>query len=389
MFSCRDRVGGWVGQNALGLAFAFARAFAWAFELTIMFAFACMLALVASIASAQAQAQTQTQALTRTQTSSYPNIGRPATAQEVKAWDIDVRPDFKGLPPGAGSVAQGMLVWESKCASCHGVFGESNEVFSPIVGGTTAADIQTGRVASLADGSFPSRTTLMKLSSLSTLWDYIHRAMPWNAPKSLNADEVYGVIAYILNLGGVVPDPFTLSNQNMADVQKLLPNRHGVTTRHALWPGPQFGPAKPDVAAQACMKDCATETQVASFIPDFARNAHGNLADQNRSVGAQRGADTSRPTSANASPAAAVLTLTLTQKHTCTACHGMDTTSLGPSFRQIAKKYLGQPDAVAHLAGKIKAGGTGVWGNIPMPAQTLGDADALAIAQWLLEGAKK
>src|SRR5882757_4499275 len=76
----------------------------------------------------------------------FPGIGRPATPAEIKAWDIDVRPDFKGLPPGSGSVSQGQAVWESKCESCHGTFGESNEVFSPIVGGTTADDIKTGHV---------------------------------------------------------------------------------------------------------------------------------------------------------------------------------------------------------------------------------------------------
>ena len=68
----------------------------------------------------------------------YPGIGRKATDKEVAAWDIDVRPDFKGLPKGSGSVTQGQVLWEEKCASCHGVFGESNEVFQPLVGGTTA-----------------------------------------------------------------------------------------------------------------------------------------------------------------------------------------------------------------------------------------------------------
>ena len=92
-----------------------------------------------------------------------PGLGRPATPKEIAAWDIDVRPDFKGLPKGAGSVSQGQDIWESKCASCHGVFGESNEVFSPLVGGTTADDIKTGRVARLRDPGFPGRTTLMKV----------------------------------------------------------------------------------------------------------------------------------------------------------------------------------------------------------------------------------
>src|SRR6478736_8405522 len=101
----------------------------------------------------------------------FPGIGRSATPAEVKAWDIDVRPDFKGLPKGSGSVAKGQDVWEARCASCHGVFGESNEVFNPLVGGTTADDIKTGRVASLKPGGYPGRTTLMKVSHVSTLWD--------------------------------------------------------------------------------------------------------------------------------------------------------------------------------------------------------------------------
>ena len=77
----------------------------------------------------------------------YPNVGRAATAQEIAAWDIDVRPDFKGLPAGSGSVARGQEIWEGRCASCHGTFGESNEVFTPLIGGTTSEDIQSGHVA--------------------------------------------------------------------------------------------------------------------------------------------------------------------------------------------------------------------------------------------------
>jgi S-disulfanyl-L-cysteine oxidoreductase SoxD len=351
--------------------------------------------------------------LAHAQSAAYPNVGRAATPKEVQAWDIDVRPDLKGLPKGAGSVAKGMDVWESKCASCHGVFGESNEVFSPIVGGTSKDDIKAGRVARLTDTGFPGRTTLMKLPHVSTLWDYINRAMPWTAPKSLSTEEVYAVTAYILNMGGIVPDNFTLSHQNMAEVQNLLPNRNGMTTAHGLWPGRRMGQAKPDVTAQACVSNCATEDKVASFLPDFARNAHGNLAEQNRPVGAQRGADTTKPAGATASPsvaAAAVVAaaappnaaapqaaagadnaavIALAQKHTCMACHGIDNKIVGPSFREIAKRYAGKGDSTVYLTGKIRSGGSGVWGAIPMPPQTLGESDAKAIAKWLADGAKK
>jgi mono/diheme cytochrome c family protein len=198
--------------------------------------------------------------------SNFSGIGRPATAQEIAAWDIDVRPDFKGLPTGSGTVAQGMVLWEAQCASCHGVFGESNEVFTPLAGGTTAGDVKTGRVASLRDNSFPGRTTLMKMATLSTLWDYIHRAMPWNAPKSLKPDEVYALTAFLLNLGGVVGDDFRLSDRNIAAVQQRVPNRLGMSTDHGMWPGAGFGNGLPDVRAAACMRNCATEAAVASYL---------------------------------------------------------------------------------------------------------------------------
>jgi cytochrome c551/c552/cytochrome c553 len=335
------------------------------------------------------------------QSGAYPNVGRAATPKEVQAWDIDVRPDFKGLPAGSGSVAKGMEIWESKCASCHGVFGESNQVFSPIIGGTTADDVKTGRVARLNDASYPGRTTLMKVPNVSTLWDYIRRAMPWAQPKSLTVDEVYAVTAFILNMGGVVPDDFTLSDSNIAQVQQRLPNRNGMTTDHGLWPGRSLGLGKPDVRAQACMKDCGPEPSLASFLPDFARDAHGNLAEQNRVVGAQVGADTSRPAAGvahsgagdtaavSAGDAAAAAALALSRKHVCVACHAVDAKLVGPSFHDVARKYDGRADAVAYLAGKIRAGGSGVWGAAPMPPQSLPEADAKAIAQWLANGARQ
>ena len=332
------------------------------------------------------------------QSAAFQGIGRPATPKELAAWDIDVRPDFKGLPKGSGSVAQGMDIWEAKCASCHGIFGESNEIFTPLVGGTTKDDVKTGRVARLTDAAYPGRTTLMKVATISTLWDYIHRAMPWNAPKSLKTDEVYAVTAFLLNLGGVVPDDFVLSDRNIAEAQKLLPNRNGMTTDHGLWPGKTLGNGgKPDVKALACMKDCAAEPKVASFLPDFARGAHGNLAEQNRPVGAQHGADTTVPAggdagAARAAPAAdaaaPAITKTL-QQHLCLTCHGMDAKIVGPALVDVSRKYAARPDVVEYLAGKIRAGGTGIWGPIPMPPQSLPESDAQAIAKWLAEGARR
>lgn len=313
----------------------------------------------------------------------YPGIGRAATPAEVAAWDIDVRPDFKGLPPGKGSVARGQQLWEAQCAGCHGVFGESNEVFMPLVGGTTADDIARGRVARLAEPGYPQRTTMMKLPTLSTLWDYIHRAMPWTAPKTLAPDDVYALVAYLLNLADVVPADFELNRQNIADVQRRLPNRDGMRRDHALWPGRA---AKPDVQGSACMRDCAVEPVVASLLPEHARSAHGDLAQQQRLVGPQRGAGTAPPPPTAAAPSTPVSALL--RSHACVACHQLDAGTVGPALRDVARRYAGRTGAAAYLAEKIRRGGSGAWGGVPMPAQPIAEADAARIAQWLADGAQ-
>ncbi|WP_137921511.1 c-type cytochrome [Hydrogenophaga sp. 2FB] len=330
------------------------------------------------------------------------DLGRDATKAEVKAWDIDVRPDFKGLPKGSGTVSQGEQVWEAQCASCHGSFGESNEVFTPIVGGTTKADIERGRVKNLEPGSiFPQKTTMMKVATLSTLWDYINRAMPWNAPKSLTADEVYSVTAYILSLAEVVPADFTLSDKNIAEVQKRMPNRNGMVFHEPLWKLDGKG----DVKNVACMKDCPVEPTIRSSLPDFARDAHGNIQTQNRVIGPVRGADTTKPPPtapvgsapppapvvvAAAKPSAAVKdTKALLAANSCTACHGMTNKIVGPGFNEIAAKHKGKADLQAYLVGRIREGGSGVYGAVPMPPQPqLSEADAGSIAQWIASGAK-
>lgn len=219
-------------------------------------------------------------------------IGREATAAEVRAWDIDVRPDFLGLPPGSGSVEQGRKLYVEQCAGCHGMQGESNNFFTPLIGGTTEDDIASGKVKSLVAGAQGPRdpTVFMKMPTISTLFDYIWRAMPWYAPKSLSPDQVYAVTAYLLNLAQIVPEDFTLSESNIADVQARLPNRHGVTTDHGLWPGGDLGNGgQPDVNGDPCVKDCATESKASPPLSAAMRDAHGNLAEQNRGYGPVRG----------------------------------------------------------------------------------------------------
>ncbi|HYG85383.1 MAG TPA: c-type cytochrome [Azospirillum sp.] len=317
----------------------------------------------------------------------FSGVGRTATPAEITAWDIDVGPDFAGLPRGSGSVERGMAVWEEKCASCHGTFGESNSAFSPLVGGTGAEDLKTGHAANLRRPDYPQRTTFMKVATVSTLFDYIRRAMPWNAPKSLSDDDVYAVLAYLLNLAEIVPDDFVLTDATIRDVQATMPNRNGMTTAHAFWPGPGFGTetAKPDTGNAPCMKDCKKTVELVSRLPDHAESAHGNLAAQNRIIGPVRGKRTGNEEAGaddQGSPA-----LKLAERFGCLSCHGVDSRIVGPSYSEVAARYRGR-DSAAALVAKVKAGGDGVWGSVPMPAQPeLKDGEAKTLVDWILAGA--
>jgi cytochrome c len=183
-------------------------------------------------------------------------------------------------------------------------------------------------------------------------------------------------------------------------VQAVLPNRNGKTTDHAMWPGATMGSRTPDTRSVACMSNCASEPRLASFLPECAPNAHATRAQPTGRCGPPLGADTTRPPGAATRPTlvaaaapsgtgAATGAFALAQKHNCLVCHGADTKIVGPGFREVAGKHAGRGDAVEYLMGRIKAGGVGVWGNIPMPAQTIPEADAKAIAQWLADGARR
>jgi cytochrome c len=151
------------------------------------------------------------------------DFGRPATQEDIKAWDIDVRPDGQGLPDGRGTVAQGKQVFADYCAACHGDNGQGG-IKDRLVGGqgTLTSDMPIKTV-----GSFWPYAT--------TLFDYIHRAMPYPTPGSLSNDETYAVTAYILDLNGIAPPGGKLDRAGLAKIK--MPNRDGFS------PDPEFDPA--------------------------------------------------------------------------------------------------------------------------------------------------
>ncbi len=138
-------------------------------------------------------------------------LGRPALPEEIAAWDIDVRPDGLGLPPGRGSVKEGEALYLERCASCHGEFGEGVGRWPVIAGGQ----------GSLKNEG-PEKTVGSFWPYASTSFDYIKRAMPYGSARSLSDDEVYAITAFLLNMNGVVKEDFTLSKENFSSVK--LPN---------------------------------------------------------------------------------------------------------------------------------------------------------------------
>ena len=140
-------------------------------------------------------------------------LGKPIGPEELAGWDIDVRPDGKGLPPGKGSVNAGNGVFAEACSSCHGERGEGGPM-----------DRLTGGFKTLSTDN-PVRTVGSYWPYATTLFDYIRRAMPFNAPQSLTDDQVYAVVAYILFLNDIVPDGTELDAQSLPKIR--MPNRDG------------------------------------------------------------------------------------------------------------------------------------------------------------------
>jgi cytochrome c len=159
--------------------------------------------------------------------------GTTPTATQIAGWDIDARADGVGLPEGKGTVAEGEEVYALRCAACHGTFGEGEGRYPKLVGGE-------GTLTS----DRPEPTVGSYWPFAPTLWDYINRAMPFQAPRTLSAAEVYALTAYVLNLNNIVPDDFVADRNSLPKVK--MPNHD-----HFIWQDP-----RPDTAIEACMTNC-------------------------------------------------------------------------------------------------------------------------------------
>ena len=164
-------------------------------------------------------------ALAQSKPSSKPvGIGRVATADEIKALDIDVMPDGRGLPPGSGTVAEGAKVYAAKCASCHGKNGE----------GATAERLvatDAGKNFDFATNAKLPRAVGNYWPYATTLYDYTYRAMPFMQPGTLTPDETYSLVAYILALNKVVPDDAVMNAKTLPQVKMPARDRFVIDNR--------------------------------------------------------------------------------------------------------------------------------------------------------------
>ncbi len=192
------------------------------------------------------------------------NLGRTATPEEIAAWNKDVRPDGLGLPEGSGTVATGEEVFAERCAFCHGDFGEGVDRWPVLAGGRD----------SLTDER-PVKTIGSFWPYLSTVFDYVNRAMPFGESGSLTADEVYAITAYLLYVNDLVDDEeFELSKANFQSIR--LPNEDNFYFDDREM-SPVFKATNP------CMSDCKTDVTITSrarildVTPDEDGDASGAI----------------------------------------------------------------------------------------------------------------
>jgi mono/diheme cytochrome c family protein len=147
-----------------------------------------------------------------------PRLGRPASPEEIRAADINVFPDGGGLPPGKGTALEGKPIYEARCAACHGPKGT----------GGSAGELAGG--ASLT-GPHPDKTIGTYWPYATTIFDFVRRSMPLDAPRSLADEQVYAVTAYLLHINGIIGEQAEMNAKSLSEVK--MPNREGFVR---VWP---------------------------------------------------------------------------------------------------------------------------------------------------------
>src|SRR6516162_1154517 len=139
-----------------------------------------------------------------------PELGQTTSEAEIAPWDISISPDGGGLPPGGGTAKQGEVIYAAQCASCHGEKGPGNP-------NKPVSDVSAGPLVG-GHGTLAGNRGVSYWPYATIVFDYVRRAMPWGAPKSLTDQEVYSLTAYILHLNGIIGEADVINAQTLSQV---------------------------------------------------------------------------------------------------------------------------------------------------------------------------
>ena len=276
-------------------------------------------------------------------------LGRPALPEEIAAWDVDVTPDGRGLPEGSGDAIAGEPLFEEACAICHGSFAEGVDNWPKLAGGN----------GTLAHED-PLKTVGSYWPYLSTVWDYVHRSMPFGAAQTLSADDTYAIVAYILYSNDLIDDDFVLSKETFLEVE--MPNADGfiiddrAETEYAIW------------RTEPCMENCKEDVKITmrATVLDVTPEEEG----AEDAAGEAEVVEASAEAPAEETPAAAALDMALVEEgekvfRKCKSCHqvgdGAKNRS-GPILNGIVGHPAGAVDGFRYSNVMADAGAGGlVW----------------------------
>lgn len=250
-------------------------------------------------------------------TASYYQLGKPATAEEIQGWDIDIRADGFGLPDGRGTAIKGETLFIEQCASCHGEFAEGIGRYPALAGGEDSLDSDE-----------PIKTVGSYWPYAPTIFDYVNRAMPFGNAQSLSPDEVYAITAYILYSNDLIEDDFELNQSTLAAIE--MPNRYGFIQDNR----------SDELITQSCMTNCRATSPVvigkASHIDVTPESTFEEIAQQHNIADPKRGE--------------AIFTQ-------CVACHSMTNgeNQFGPHLHAIIGRKVGGLDSFTNYSDAMRS----------------------------------
>jgi S-disulfanyl-L-cysteine oxidoreductase SoxD len=273
-------------------------------------------------------------------------LGREALPEEIAAWDIDIRPDGQGLPVGSGDVWTGEELFVAQCSACHGDFGEAVDRWPMLAGGFGSLDSED-----------PIKTVGSYWPYLSTVWDYVHRAMPYGNAQSLSDDDVYAIVAYLMYLNDMVDDDFVLSNETFLDVAMSNENGFFMDDRDEV--------ELPAFTVEPCMENCATDIQITmraavlEVTPETTTDEVASAAEPT---------EPERP----AGPAPELVAAGETVFRQCSACHQIGegaANRVGPALTRIYGSSAAAADGFRYSPALVSAAEDGlVWDHETLAA---------------------